>query len=156
MKLTVKSSNPVIVNRKAVANTDYLYGFEKDGFVSFDASDSAATMKFQTWYNSNRKSIDPAELVVDGIYGPKTTEAYQIYGVQYDGGVKASSTSPTDSTATPKQGAPKPIDTTQTPKATDNKSAATPGMSTTEKIMIGASLFVGLLLIAIFVNRKKK
>lgn len=155
MKVRIKTSNPVIYNKKPFANNNYLYGFQKDGFVNFDSSNSDLTTQFQEWYNTNRSGTDPVALTVDGIYGPLTGEAYAtVTGQKFDatlGGAKA----PTLSAPA----APKPADGAKTVAVTDKKAdqakAASPGagMNTTTKIAIGAAGGIALLILIVLANK---
>lgn len=155
MGLKVSSIYPIIVNRKVVANkNDYKQAATVDGFVSFDASSSSETMKFQTWYNSKRKSAEPATLVVDGIYGPLTTAAYQSpTGQMYDATLPAV---PVKTGITPPVTVP-PTDhlpaQTVSLKVVENKEVP---MSTTKKILIGSSVVLGLLLVIVLANKKNR
>ena len=159
MKVRVKTSNPVIYNRKPFANNNYLYGFQKDGFVNFDSSNSDLTTQFQEWYNVNRKGNDPAALSVDGIYGPLTGEAYAtVTGQGFDatlGTAKAPTLSAPASTATAgKQGDTKSPVAVTDKKADATKAGATGGgMSTTTKIAIGAAGGIALLILIVLANK---
>lgn len=154
MGLTIKTNRPFILNKRPLVNNNYYRGFQLDGFSSFDSSDSSAVTAFQTWYNSNRKSIDPAALVVDGIYGPLTMAAYSSpTGKQYDSAnfsmppVK-SAPSIGEQTSSAKKV------TVDTSAPTAKKDTQSTGLSSTQKIGIGVGTGILLLVVIILANKK--
>lgn len=154
MGIKVKTIYPVVLNHKPVLNSKSYFSRTTDGYASFDASSSAETIKFQTWYNANRKSAEPAVLAVDGVYGPLTTAAYQSpTGQMYDATLPAA---PIKTGITPPMTTP-PTDHLSA-QTVALKSPAQPEapMSMTTKIAIGASIGIGLLVLIILVNKKNR
>jgi hypothetical protein len=76
--MKVITQYPVYIDKKLVGGED---------FLSLDGKSSALEIRaFQSWYNINYPFL--TRLVVDGIWGNKTSSAYFAYGKTYEATLK--------------------------------------------------------------------
>jgi len=139
--MNVKTINPVYVNKKGYANIDMFWNL--DGTSSADEVSA-----FQTWANS--QGYTPA-LVVDGIFGVKTTAAWSALGSKYQGITPA----PAKSDSTSASSTAKQTDATTSGATKKTFMQKLNEMSTTKKVIIGgAVLVVGMALVGALTHKK--